>query len=418
MATEHFKQTFLTRFEGSPIGPDLTCESHLHSVTSLAEDILRYEPDADALAALEAELSADKEKVPLLIHMGLKVARSRALVAAIEESTRVSVVFAVYEEHERILRTDEHPHGEDFLRRKVEQMSWLFDTHANFSWELILVDDGCPEGSGRIAQAIATEEGFGDRVRVLHLADAIENGEEVTHPMQEVSESQKGGSVAYGMTEAVRSGHPNQVVVFTDADLSTHLGQVGLLVDPILRGGADAAIGSRCEPTSVAIEQGMRHPRGKLFIYMWKRLFPLLGRVIDTQCGFKAFRGSCVDDLTASMIEKKFAFDIELLLRTVLNRGHSMEKVAIAWIDSAAALRPPDVEPYLPMLRQMVAMYRVYLHPSAEADSFADFIERLDDDSWERLTKAVPSQIADREPADFASWNGVTPEELQAAIDR
>jgi hypothetical protein len=114
-------------------------------------------------------------------------------------------------------------------------MSWLFDTHLNFSWELILVDDGCSEGSGRIAQAIADEEGLGDRVRVLHLADAIENGDEVTHPMQDTSESQKSGSVAYGMAEAVRSGHPNQVVVFTDADLSTHLGQVGLLVHPTVR---------------------------------------------------------------------------------------------------------------------------------------------------------------------------------------
>jgi hypothetical protein len=52
--------------------------------------------------------------------MGLKVARSRALVAAIEEPPRVSVVFAAYKEHERSLRANQHPHAEDFLRHKVE----------------------------------------------------------------------------------------------------------------------------------------------------------------------------------------------------------------------------------------------------------------------------------------------------------
>jgi hypothetical protein len=141
---------------------------------------------------------------------------------------------------------------------------------------------------------------------------------------------------------------------------------------------------------------------------MWKRLFPLLGRVIDTQCGFKAFRGSCVDDLTAATLEKMFAFDIELLLRTELNRSDSIEKVAIAWMDSEAALTTTDPGPYLPMLRQRGAMYRVYLHPTTEADAFADFIEQLNENSWERLTSAVPSEIAKREPADFGSGNGVT----------
>jgi hypothetical protein len=49
------------------------------------------------------------------------------------------------------------------------------------------------------------------------------------------------------------------------------------------------AIGSRREPDSVVVKQGTRNDRGKLFIYLWKRMVPVLGDIIDTQCGFKAF---------------------------------------------------------------------------------------------------------------------------------
>ncbi len=83
----------------------------------------------------------------------------------------------------------------------------------------------------------------------------------------------------------------DRVVLFTDADLSTHLCQCGLLVEPVVCGGASAGIGSCREPTSVVVKQGKRNTRGKLFIYLRKRLIPQLRGIIDTQCGFKAFRG-------------------------------------------------------------------------------------------------------------------------------
>ncbi len=60
------------------------------------------------------------------------------------------------------------------------------------------------------------------------------------------------------------------IVVFTDADLSTHLGQLMLLADPIVNQGKLTAIGSRREKQSVVVKQVARNNRGKLFIYLWK----------------------------------------------------------------------------------------------------------------------------------------------------
>jgi len=231
-------------------------------------------------------------------------------------------------------------------------------------------------------------------------------------PLASPDESRKGGSILYGLWEAVRTERPGHVALFTDADLSTHLGQAGLLMHAILAGGADAAIGSRRESVSVAIKKGTRNVRGKLFIYLWKRLFAPLREIVDTQCGFKAFAADAVDGICTDTLEKQFAFDIELLLRTELRRAGSITRVPVAWIDSEAASTTTDLQPYLPMLRSMVGMYRRYLEPDPGSDAFCDLIEALDQDAWDRLVERMPSEIAGREPHEFGDWSGVTATEL------
>jgi len=365
------------------------------------------------LEVLERELAEQSPAAPLSTQLALKLARSKAYVRAIDEPSFLSVVFAVYKEHERVLRPTEHAHGEDFLRRKVAQLKWLCDGTA-LDWELIAVDDGCPAGTGRLLEQIAREEGYGERVRVLHLADAIAKGVAVTRPLTTPDDSRKGGSIAYGMWDAVQTQRPNHVVVFTDADLSTHLGETGLLVHEI-RAGALAAIGSRREETSVVIKGASRNDRGKLFIYLWKRLLAPLHRLTDTQCGFKAFDARHVAELTADLLEKKFAFDIELLLRVELMRSGSIAKVPVAWIDSEALSTTTDIQPYLPMLKQAAAMYCHYLEADPQAETFAAFIEQLDEARWQALLDHIPEAITSRDPATFGAFDAISAADLAAA---
>ena len=220
-----------------------------------------------------------------------------------------------------MLRPDQHPHGEDCLVRKIEQLRWLFDDVAPVTWSVLIVDDGCPEGSGQLAQRIVDEQCPDAPVRVIFLEDAINQGLPITHPMQSAAESQKGGSIVYGMWTAAQKQHERHIVVFTDADLSVHLGQTGLLIDGIVQEKKDAAIGSRRETTSVVVKTGHRNTRGKLFIYLWKGLMHPLHYITDTQCGFKAFTVETVRDVFTDPFEKRFAFDIELLLKTELQRS-------------------------------------------------------------------------------------------------
>jgi len=401
----------------APAELDLTNTRHLKMASGIADSLLGEAASHEELARLEERLFQGDRETPLLIHLAVKLARSKSLVARLPEPARLSVVFAMYKEHTRILEPETHPHGEDFLRRKVAQLEWLFERMPRIEWRILAVDDGCPEGSGRLAQQIIDQSSLEKHAEVLFLEEAIRRGEPVTRPMTGASDSQKGGSIQLGMWQAARQDDPGHVILFTDADLSTHLGQAGLLMHPILAEGADAAIGSRREAMSVAIKKGKRNVRGKLFIYLWKRLLPDLDRIVDTQCGFKAFRADIARRIVVDTLEKRFAFDIELLLRTELARSDSIVKVPIAWIDSEAASTTTDLEPYLPMLQSIVGFYRHYLPANPESEAFAAFIEELDEESWHRLLDSIPAEIAKGDSTRFGGTATVTAADLRANLE-
>ena len=67
------------------------------------------------------------------------------------------------------------------------------------------------------------------------------------------------------------------------------------------------------------------------------KLLPQIGKVVDTQCGFKAFKAEVLTQVIELMTDKRFSFDMELLLLTALcsSRGESvMGKAPIVWIES------------------------------------------------------------------------------------
>ncbi len=403
----------LTRNDPSDL--DLTNPVHLNRTHEVADALLGSGADEDQLRRLEGDLITTAGDTPLLLHLAAKMAVSRRVILALTGPAHLSVVFAVYREHQRILAPETVPGGEDFLVRKVNQLEWLFAGKRDLTWDMIVVDDGCPEGSGRIARDIVDANEWSGRVRVLFLADAIVDGHSITRPLTTADNSRKGGSIALGMWTAAETVRDNHVIVFTDADLSTHLGQTGLLMDRILNGGFDAAIGSRREPYSVVIKKGVRNTRGKLFIYLWKRLISVLPDVVDTQCGFKGFRAETVRAIVPDLLEKKFAFDIELLIKARLRRADSIARVPIAWIDSEVLSTTTDIQPYLPMLQAMVGMYRTYLPVEEGADGFAAFIENLDEPAWNRLVDNIPEEITQKEPAEFGGFSEVSADMLHRA---
>jgi len=392
---------------------DLTNAGHLELIEKIVDQLLNEFNTLQKIEKIEKDLIHRNDTSLIFILLALKIAKSKIIISDIIEPVTISIVFAVYKEHNRIKKNNEHPHGEDFLRRKVSQLEWLFKDHPNFKWELIVVDDGCPENSGTIAQDIVDKNRLIDKVKVLFLKDAIDQNLPITKSISSTGDSQKGGAIIYGMWYASQQKKgENHILIYTDADLSTHLGQTGLLIEPILKQKKSVAIGSRREKNSIVVKKATRNDRGKLFIYLWKRLIPNLGEIIDTQCGYKAFKNEIIIKILDNLIENKFAFDIELLLKAELAEHDSIAKVAIAWIDSEEASTTTDLQPYLPMLKSIAKMYKKYLPLNRTSSDFASFISKLNEDEFSNILNNIPEGILKREPYEYTEYNEITVSDL------
>ncbi len=392
-----------------PVFFDITNYEHLELLKKQTDIFLSHYKNEKDIEYLEEKLFNSADKIPIFIFLILKIAKSKLIVSKITEEIKISVVFAIYKENLRIKTKEENPLGEDFLMQKISQLNYLFKDFPNIKWELIGVDDGCPLNSGKLANEILKKNKVKENVKVLFLKDALQKKLDILKSISSVSESQKGGSIIYGMWYASKkSTDNNHIIIYTDADLSTHLGQIGLLLKPILEKNKNIAIASRREKNSIVIKKGIRNNRGKLFIYLWKRLIKNLDYIIDTQCGFKAFKKEIVLKIVDDLIEKKFAFDIELLLKAELENKNSIEKVAIAWIDSEGASTTTDIQPYLNMLKSIAKMYKKYLNENNISDEFADFIENLNEENFNKIMENVPEEISKKDPIEFSSFDGIS----------
>ena len=104
------------------------------------------------------------------------------------------------------------------------------------------------------------------------------------------------------------------------------------------------AIGTRYDTGGVyctpAGAQGLTHHdymRIVLRHFIRTKLLPQIGEVVDTQCGFKAFKAEALEKVIELMTNRRFSFDMELLLLTALRcggGGNVVGKAPIVWIES------------------------------------------------------------------------------------
>jgi hypothetical protein len=398
----------------------------MHSVRTLLDsfpDILDHNQQlllpraADRLEKLSAtELEEVAREAPsslsLFATAAVKMALSKAWMRACRPRT-VHVVFAVYKDMHRISQPSEHPLGQALVDRKVEQLRWLFDG-TEHDWSIRVVDDGCPEDSGAFCQVQIDRLKMGDRAHVLRLADAIEANHPAIRGLQSTADSIKGGAIRLGLWEAAETPAPEDVVIYTDSDLSSDLAYLGLLVKPI-DDGAVVAAGSRRAPTAICVGRGNRDLRGRLFIYFWKQLLGApLAWLADSQCSFKAFAAHAVRDLVEDMGEFGLAFDIELLLRTSLAHAGRTAVVPTVWVDLPEASTTNQLRPHLPMLKAVATMARWYGTLRRDREPFHDLINDLDQEGWARLMANPPSVLRDTAPEDYGEHVLVSAQDLRA----
>jgi glycosyltransferase involved in cell wall biosynthesis len=140
----------------------------------------------------------------------------------------------------------------------------------------------------------------------------------------------KGFTVRHGVLEA-----RGELVLFTDADLSTPIEEVDKLLSALQSSGADAAVGSRAlERELIGIHQPWLREMGGRFFNLLVRAFAGL-RLHDTQCGFKLFRRSSTRGAFERMGVEGFGFDPELLFLIERGGGRVVE-VPVRWNNNPA----------------------------------------------------------------------------------
>ncbi|MEK6759036.1 MAG: dolichyl-phosphate beta-glucosyltransferase [Deltaproteobacteria bacterium] len=208
----------------------------------------------------------------------------------------------------------------------------------NFSSEVILVNDGSSDDTGKALASIQDA-----RVRV------ITNEKNIG----------KGYSVKRGMLSA-----KGEFVVFCDADLAYPIEQVDGLLDR-LEAGSDIAIGSRVHKESIFI----LHCRDLRYIFirhLLSRTFNLLIRLIlvkgitDTQIGFKGFTRNAAQTLFSRQTARDFSFDIEILY-LARKAGLQIKEIPVTLVYSSGASAVSMLrDPFSMPLRALKVLYRYY----------------------------------------------------------
>lgn len=446
---------------------DLTDAAENARVLDRAAELLLGQ-GADVFGADERATSAGAVAAADPVELeALRCARSRLVLeealsgagfASDGPRARLTIVWAMYGETGRIRPSGpDNPHGEDFLQAKVAQVSWLTDG-LPIDWNLIAVDDGCPDepSSAAMAETIAAEQGW-DRpvspgrpapVRVLRLADAI-GDEPSARPellgpafdrLATTADSRKGGSILLGLADAVAataqtattkpataaSDPACHVVLYTDADLSANVAQAGLLAGPIIDGRAGGVVGQRYGVDGAVLvkEQGASaepistgSKPDKMIIlfrhFVRATLIPDLASVMDTQAGFKAFESEALLPVLGEMASFDETFDVELLIRFA-QRTAGLAVAPIVFVEDFAQTNFPSVDPgarHLDMVKQLIGVYDTLvasIRPvageaadildrcrSLDLNGYVELIERLRADDERRAVAGGPDPLFD-----------------------
>jgi dolichyl-phosphate beta-glucosyltransferase len=193
-------------------------------------------------------------------------------------------------------------------------------------FEIIVVDDGSLD---KTAEVVLTYSNCYPEVRLIRYE----------------SNKGKGYAVKTGILNA-----EGDYILFSDADLSTPIGEVNKLLNAIIEGN-DVAIGSRASQDSKILKYQplYRVLMGKTF----NKIVRILGvpGIRDTQCGFKCFSQNVARDIFSRSRIDGFSFDVEILY-IARQLELKIAEVGVLWENSPSS-RVHPVKHSLQMLKDL-----------------------------------------------------------------
>ena len=233
-----------------------------------------------------------------------------------ERHSTYSIIIPAYNESERIVASL------DKILAYIAEQNWTA--------EVIVVNDGSKDNTADIIRGYMRQH---SNVRLL----------------ENPGNKGKGYSVRHGMMEG-----RGDILLLTDADLSSPIYEAPKLFDAIEKGGADIAIGSRWlqKETQTVRQPFYRQVSGRVFNLMLRVVLGLKQK--DTQCGFKAFTRKAAMAIFPPQKIERWGFDPEILF--LANRfGLKTVEVPVEWANDDRS----KINPLTDGFRMFTEMMRV-----------------------------------------------------------
>lgn len=222
-----------------------------------------------------------------------------------DPSLSLSVIIPAYNEENRL---------PVMLDECINYLECRSKNRSNFTYEIIIVDDGSSDATTEVGLKYAEKYGC-EKIRILSL----------------VKNRGKGGAVRLGMLSARGNN-----LLFADADGATKFSDIEKLEKEMVAAFADNSksivIGSRAHLEKQAI--ATRSLFRTLLMYGFHFLVWLfcVRTVRDTQCGFKLFTRDAARVIFSVLHVERWAFDVELLY-IAEKMGMTIKEVAVNWTE-------------------------------------------------------------------------------------
>ncbi len=193
---------------------------------------------------------------------------------------------------------------EKIIRNTLRKVLFYLENR-NFSWEVLVVDDGSKDRTSEIVKKFAEK-----KVQYIRLKE----------------NRGKGAALKRGILKA-----KGEFIIFMDADLSVDLSNIEKFLN-VLKGGEDVVIASRrVKGAEIKVHQPWyRENMGRIFTFLTRTFMGV--KLTDFTCGFKGFSKVAAKKIFKNSLIPGWAYDAEIMF-LAKKYGYKIVELPVNWVN-------------------------------------------------------------------------------------